>query len=64
MDLMPNTTFRIIKELKPTTNYLSGIYRAILDEPSVGKTIGVLIEPEDAPPVSYTHLDVYKRQVS
>ena len=49
MDLMPNTTFRIIKELKPTTNYLSGIYRAILDEPSVGKTIGVLIEPEDAP---------------
>ncbi len=49
MDLIPNGTFRILKELKPPTEYLPGIYRVILDEPSVGKTIGVLIEPEDGP---------------
>ncbi|MDD5177532.1 MAG: transposase [Sterolibacterium sp.] len=49
MDLIPNGTFRILKELKPSTEYLPGIYRVILDEPLIAKTVAVLIEPEDGP---------------
>lgn len=47
MDLIQNSTFRITKELKPSTEYLPGIYRVILDEQTIGKTIAVLIQPED-----------------
>lgn len=47
MDLIQNGTFRILKELKPSTEYPPGIYRVILDEQTIGKTIAVLIQPED-----------------
>jgi hypothetical protein len=47
MDLIQNSTFRITKELKPSTEYLPGIYRVILDEQKIGKTIAVLIQPEN-----------------
>ena len=47
MDLIPLSAFRILKELEPSSPYLAGIYRVILDEPIIGKTIAVLISPED-----------------
>lgn len=49
MDLIQNSTFRILKELKPSTEYPPGIYRVILDEQTIGKTIAVLIQPEEGP---------------
>lgn len=47
MDLIPLSAFRILKELNPSSSYLAGIYRVILDEPTIGKTVAVLISPED-----------------
>ena len=47
MDLIFNSAFRILKEQEPSSNYQPGIYRVILDAPAIGKTIAVLISPED-----------------
>jgi hypothetical protein len=47
MDLIPLSAFRILKELEPSSPYMAGIYRVILDEPIIGKTVAVLISPED-----------------
>lgn len=49
MDLMPNATFRILKEDKPSSEYASGVYRVILDEPMIERTVAVLIAPDDEP---------------
>jgi putative transposase len=46
MDLMTNTTFRIIVELQPSTNHEPGIYRVILNEPRFNMMAAVLIHPE------------------
>lgn len=47
MDLTHNSTFRILKELKPTTEYAPGLYRVVLDEPLIEKIVAVLIAPEE-----------------
>lgn len=47
MDLIFNSAFRILKELEPSSSYLPGIYRVIIDAPTIRKTITVLISPED-----------------
>lgn len=44
--LMQNQTFRILKELKPTTEYLPGVYRVILN--AGGSLAAVLIYPDKA----------------
>lgn len=46
MDLIANTTFRILKELKPTTNHEPGIYRVVFNEPKFDMMGAVLILPE------------------
>jgi putative transposase len=46
MDLIHNSTFRLLRELEPSTAYDAGIYRVIVDEPHLGKTITALIQPE------------------
>lgn len=46
MDLITNTTFRIISELETSTSYEPGIYRVILNEPRFNKMAVVLIHPE------------------
>lgn len=46
MDLIHNATFRLLKELEPSTPYEPGIYRVILDEPMLERTISVLIQTE------------------
>lgn len=46
MDLIHNVTFRIARALEPKTNFAPGIYRVVLDEPLIEKTIVVLIESE------------------
>lgn len=43
-----NQTFRLLKELKPTTHYLPGIYRVILN--AGGTIAAALIHPDEAPP--------------
>lgn len=50
MDLIFNSAFRILKEQEPSSGYLPGIYRVILDAPTIGRTIAVLISPEDPKP--------------
>lgn len=47
MDLIPLSAFRILKEIKPSSSYLAGIYRVVIDEPTIGRTVAVLISPED-----------------
>lgn len=49
MRLIHNLTFRLVNELEPSTPYLPGIYRVILDEPIVGKTVAVLIQSDEQP---------------
>lgn len=46
MDLMPNSTFRLLKGAERTTSYELGIYRVILGEPSIDHTVTVLIQPD------------------
>ena len=46
MDLTPNSTFRLLKGAERTTSYELGIYRVILDEPSIDRTVTVLIQPD------------------
>lgn len=47
MDLIPHSAFRILKELEPSSSYLAGVYRVILNEPAIGKIVAVLISPEE-----------------
>lgn len=49
MELIHNTTFRILPELNPSTEYAPGIYRVILDEPRLNKIITVIIQPDGEP---------------
>lgn len=49
MELIHNATFRILPELTPSTECVPGIYRVILDEPKLNKTITVIIQPEGEP---------------
>lgn len=46
MDLMANCTFRIVKELTPSTSYEPGIYRVVLYELRFNMMAAVLILPE------------------
>ncbi len=46
MDLIPNSTFRLLIGAERTTSYELGIYRVILDEPSIDRTVTVLIQPD------------------
>ena len=47
MEFMHNATFRILPGSKGSTDYEPGIYRVIIDEPGIGKTVSVLIRPEE-----------------
>lgn len=49
MELIHNVTFRILPELNPSTEYVPGIYRVILDEPKLNKIISVIIQPDGEP---------------
>ena len=50
MELMHNATFRVLKAANPSVDLKPGIYRVILDEPRLGKTVAALIQREtDAP---------------
>lgn len=46
MDLIHNSTFRLLRELEPSTNYVPGIYRVILDEPFKDITVAALLHEE------------------
>jgi len=50
MDLVHNSTFRLLKEIEPSTSYKPGIYRVILDEPFKGMTVTVLIQEDKEEP--------------
>lgn len=51
MELIPNGTFHLIRELTPSTQLTPGIYRVIFDAPTLETTVAVLISPEGANPV-------------
>jgi hypothetical protein len=46
MELMHNATFRILKSATPSIDLKPGIYRVILDEPRLDKTVVALIDRE------------------
>ena len=47
MDLIFTSAFRNLKDLEPSTSFQAGIYPVILDETTTGRTVAVLISPED-----------------
>ncbi len=49
MDLIHNSTFRILPEIPSRLSYKAGIYRVILDLPYIDKIACVLIQSEDEP---------------
>lgn len=49
MELIPNSTFRIVSGATPHTAYTPGLYRVVLDEIRAELTIAVLIQQEGQP---------------
>lgn len=47
MDLVPNSTFRLLAQPRPTTPHAPGIYRVIFGDPVSGEIIAVLIQSEE-----------------
>ncbi len=46
MDLIFNSTFRILEQLNPSTPYTPGVYRVVMNEPRFNMLTAVLILPE------------------
>lgn len=48
MDLIPNSTFRLLADVTSKTHHRPGIYRVIFDDIPSDTTVAVLIQPEDS----------------